>query len=113
MVSTSYVCHSSRCKQTRNSLLLIRAVQQSTLSSSLRRNKQIMARGNNGVVSRRRAMQKNNRRKVLEGSRKPVGPIVRKIQKLRQLVPGGDTTEIDDLFCAAADYILTLQMKCL
>ncbi|KAJ4768093.1 Transcription factor UPBEAT1 [Rhynchospora pubera] len=111
MVSTTHsVCHSSRCKQTRSSSLLIRAVQQSTSSSSLRRNKQIMARGNIGVISRRRAMQKNNRRKV-EGSRKPVGPIVRKIQTLRQLVPGGDMTEIDDLFCAAADYILTLQMK--
>lgn len=75
-----------------------------------------MARSNyiGSVISRRRAKQKTQRRKlVLKGSRKPVVEIVKKLQKLRRLVPGGDSdsTEIDDLFCAAADYILTLQMK--
>lgn len=112
MVSTTHsLCHRfSRLNQTRNALVLIRAVQQSTLST-VRSNKQIMARSNFGVVSRRRAKQKIQRRKLLEGSRKPVVQIVRKLQKLRRLVPGGDSTGIDDLFCAAADYILTLQMK--
>lgn len=74
-----------------------------------------MARSNyiGTVISRRRAKQKTQRRKLQEGSRKPVVQIVRKLQKLRRLVPGGDSdsTGIDDLFCAAADYILTLQMK--
>jgi hypothetical protein len=71
-----------------------------------------MARSNIGVISRRRSVKhKIHRRKLLEGSRKPVAQIVRKLQTLRRLVPGGDSTEIDDLFCAAADYILTLQMK--
>lgn len=118
MVSTTHsLCHrSTRLNQTRNTSALIRAVQQSTSSTSLRRNKQIMARSNyiGSVISRRRAKQKTQRRKlVLKGSRKPVVEIVKKLQKLRRLVPGGDSdsTEIDDLFCAAADYILTLQMK--
>jgi hypothetical protein len=71
-----------------------------------------MARSNIGVVSRRRSMKKKiHRRKLLEGYRKSVPQIVRKLQTLRRLVPGGDSTGIDDLFCAAADYILTLQMK--
>ncbi|KAJ3669635.1 hypothetical protein LUZ60_011585 [Juncus effusus] len=91
---------------TQSTSLLIRAIKHRASHSSFMRIKQTISRTKRVIISK-----KNQRRKLLESSRKSATQIVRKIQMLRRLVPGGDSTEIDDLFRVAADYILSLQMQ--
>lgn len=45
------------------------------------------------------------------GSRKHANGIGRKVRTLKNLIPNGDSMELDGLFREAADYILSLQMR--
>lgn len=51
------------------------------------------------------------RRASLEGSRKPLNGVERRIKVLQKLLPNGSSMGLDGLFLVAADYILCLEMQ--
>ncbi|KAJ8620515.1 hypothetical protein MRB53_029044 [Persea americana] len=51
------------------------------------------------------------RRASLEGSRKPLNGVERRIKVLQKLLPNGSSMGLDGLFMMAADYILCLEMQ--
>ncbi|XWS69119.1 hypothetical protein CRYUN_Cryun04dG0152200 [Craigia yunnanensis] len=51
------------------------------------------------------------RRARLEGSRRPVNPIEKKLKTLKKLIPNKESMGLDGLFRETAEYILSLQMR--
>lgn len=62
------------------------------------------------VKGRRRREFTEQRKAVLEGSRRPLNNLERNLEALQRLVPNGECMGLDTLFSEAADYIVGLQM---
>ncbi|KAG1326170.1 putative transcription factor bHLH147 [Cocos nucifera] len=59
----------------------------------------------------RRQMMWKKKRVLLQGSRKPVSGIERRIRTLRRLLPNGESMGLEGLLHEAEDYIMCLQMQ--
>ncbi|XP_021293353.1 transcription factor UPBEAT1 [Herrania umbratica] len=51
------------------------------------------------------------RRARLEGSRRPMNHVEKKLKTLKKLIPNNESIGLDGLFRETADYILSLQMR--
>ncbi|EOY00717.1 hypothetical protein QUC31_014152 [Theobroma cacao] len=51
------------------------------------------------------------RRARLEGSRRPMNRVEKKLKTLKKLIPNNESMGLDGLFRDTADYILSLQMR--
>lgn len=56
-------------------------------------------------------MDLTRRRDLLQGTRRPVSLVGKRVRVLRRLVPNGESMELDGLFMEVADYIACLQAQ--
>ncbi|XP_077242081.1 uncharacterized protein LOC143882489 [Tasmannia lanceolata] len=87
---------------------------QSMRRQSMRRRpkKKVGVKKNIGVIGwNKRPKILMKKRVILEGSRKPLSGMEKKVKALQNLVPNGKSMELDGLFKETANYIVCLEMQ--